>query len=86
MNEQNSEDEDWGPTKRKRKKKESESDAASTLMTLCENENDCQEKRSTEVEEKSFSEKTKRSIFRIPPNAVEVFYTCFTLYFLTQNN
>ncbi|XP_019182380.1 PREDICTED: pathogenesis-related homeodomain protein isoform X2 [Ipomoea nil] len=71
MNEQNSEDEDWGPTKRKQKKKEFESDAASTLMTLCENENDCQEKQSTEVEEKSYSGKTRRSIFRIPPNAVE---------------
>nr|GME10061.1 pathogenesis-related homeodomain protein isoform X1 [Ipomoea batatas] len=71
MNEQNSEDEDWGPTKRTRKKKEFESDAANTLMTLCENENDCQEKQSTEVEEKSYSGKTRRSIFRIPPNAVE---------------
>ncbi|PWA86548.1 homeodomain-like, Zinc finger, FYVE/PHD-type, Zinc finger, RING/FYVE/PHD-type [Artemisia annua] len=36
VNEQVSEDEDWGPTNRKRREKES--DAATTLMTLCETE------------------------------------------------
>ncbi|CAH9110319.1 unnamed protein product [Cuscuta europaea] len=66
VNEQNSEDEDWGP-KRKHMKREFESDAANTLMTLCENEN---ESRSPKVA-KQLSKTTERSIFRIPPNAVE---------------
>ncbi|CAH9140936.1 unnamed protein product [Cuscuta epithymum] len=66
VNEQNSEDEDWGP-KRKHKKREFESDAANTLMTLCENEN---ESRSPKVT-KQLSKTTERSIFRIPLNAVE---------------
>ncbi|XP_073041680.1 LOW QUALITY PROTEIN: pathogenesis-related homeodomain protein-like [Primulina eburnea] len=64
-NEQISEDEDWGPTKGKRKRKEA--DAASTLMTLGEtNENILEE-----VKETPFRQKGKRSIFRLPHNAVE---------------
>ncbi|XP_073274332.1 pathogenesis-related homeodomain protein isoform X2 [Primulina huaijiensis] len=64
-NEQISEDEDWGPTKGKRKRKEA--DAASTLMTLGEtNENILED-----VKETPSGKKGKRSIFRLPHNAVE---------------
>ncbi|KAM7481277.1 hypothetical protein LguiB_005860 [Lonicera macranthoides] len=48
VNEQISEDEDWGPTKR-RKRREKECDAASTLMTLCEeSEKKCPNENNTE--------------------------------------
>ncbi|CAK9184504.1 unnamed protein product [Ilex paraguariensis] len=67
-NEQISEDEDWGPTKRKRREKES--DAASTLMTLCENDEKCHVKN-RESEKIPSSKETKRPCFRIPPSAVE---------------
>ncbi|KAM7477863.1 hypothetical protein LguiA_026076 [Lonicera macranthoides] len=73
VNEQISEDEDWGPTKR-RKRREKECDAASTLMTLCEesekkcpNENNIEE----EVKDRHQGQKTKRNFFRIPSHAVE---------------
>ncbi|XP_075502146.1 pathogenesis-related homeodomain protein-like isoform X1 [Primulina tabacum] len=64
-NEQISEDEDWGPTKGKRKRKEA--DAASTLMTLGETNGNILE----EVKETPSDKKGKRSIFRLPHNAVE---------------
>ncbi|KZV49005.1 pathogenesis-related homeodomain protein [Dorcoceras hygrometricum] len=64
--EQISEDEDWGPTKRKRKRKEA--DAASTLMTLGEtNENILNEVK----KDTPSGKEAKRSIFRLPHNAVE---------------
>lgn len=68
-NEQISEDEDWGPTKRKRREKES--DAASTLMTLCVSEKKGPNENTTNVEENPSSRKTKRPLFRLPPDAVE---------------
>lgn len=69
-NEQISEDEDWGPTKRKRREKES--DAASTLMTLCVSEKKGPNENTMNVEENPSSRKTKRPLFRLPPDAVEV--------------
>lgn len=69
-NEQISEDEDWGPTKRKRRGKES--DAASTLMTLCVNEKKGATENTRKVEGDLSSRKTKRTLFRLPPAAVEV--------------
>ncbi|XAR63743.1 hypothetical protein NMG60_11023789 [Bertholletia excelsa] len=66
MNDQISEDEDWGPSKRKRREKES--DAATTLMTLSESEN----KFIAEESKENFASSVmKRSFFRIPHNAVE---------------
>ncbi|KAL8096097.1 pathogenesis-related homeodomain protein isoform X2 [Apium graveolens] len=64
-NEQISEDEDWGPTKRKRRAKES--DAASTLMAMCENEKKHSEKSTPKVKDHN----NKRPFFRLPPDAVE---------------
>lgn len=69
-NEQISEDEDWGPTKRKRREKES--DAASTLMTLCENEKRRPDKSTAKVRDNILSRNDKRPFFRLPPDAVEV--------------
>lgn len=70
VSEQISEDEDWGPAKRKRREKES--DAATTLMTLSESEKKFPNVTTVEDQEKlPHSGKTKRSFFRIPPNAVE---------------
>ncbi|GMP36706.1 hypothetical protein CsSME_00008744 [Camellia sinensis var. sinensis] len=70
VSEQISEDEDWGPAKRKRREKES--DAATTLMTLSESEKKFPNVNTVEDQEKlPHSGKTKRSFFRIPPNAVE---------------
>lgn len=66
-NEQISEDEDWGPTKRKRREKES--DAASTLMAMCENEKKRPDKSTAKVKDNS---NNKRQFFRLPPDAVEV--------------
>lgn len=68
--EQISEDEDWGPHKRRRREKES--DAVSTLMTLHESEKKSPNIETVEVGEKlSPDDKARRTIFRIPPNAVE---------------
>ncbi|PIN16275.1 hypothetical protein CDL12_11078 [Handroanthus impetiginosus] len=68
-NEQISDDEDWGPTKRKRKVKET--DAASTLMTLGETAKRKSEEGPSELEEKQLAKKIKRPIFRLPNHAVE---------------
>lgn len=68
-NEQISEDEDWGPTKRKRREKES--DAASTLMTLCENDKKRPDKSVAKVKDSILSRNNKRTFFRLPPDAVE---------------
>jgi hypothetical protein len=67
--EQASEDEDWGPGKRKRREKES--NAASTLMTLCESK---KKSKSDETIEgmMNLPPQTRRPIFRLPPDAVEV--------------
>ncbi|KAK3026803.1 hypothetical protein RJ639_041461, partial [Escallonia herrerae] len=67
-NEQISEDEDWGPTKRKRRRKES--DAASTLMTLCATEKRHLGDNTTEVKDKLPSRTAKRPLFRIPHDAL----------------
>lgn len=69
-NEQISEDEDWGPTKKKRREKES--DAASTLMTLCENDKKCPDKGATKLKDTILSRNNRRPFFRLPPDAVEV--------------
>lgn len=70
--EQLSEDEDWGPTRRRRREKES--DAANTLMTLHESEAACSRIGPREEEKDIPLEGTqsKRTIFRIPLDAVEV--------------
>ncbi|KAG8376385.1 hypothetical protein BUALT_Bualt09G0058000 [Buddleja alternifolia] len=68
-NEQISDDEDWGPTRRRRKVKES--DAASTLMTLGETENKNSEEMPSDAREDLLGKKMKRPIFRLPHNAVE---------------
>ncbi|XVE68249.1 hypothetical protein DITRI_Ditri09bG0053000 [Diplodiscus trichospermus] len=68
--EQVSEDEDWGPGKRKRREKES--DAASTLMTLYESETKFPNIETIEMRRQLPSDlKSRRPIFRIPPDAVE---------------
>ncbi|XP_071726912.1 pathogenesis-related homeodomain protein-like, partial [Rutidosis leptorrhynchoides] len=66
-----SEDEDWGPTNRKRREKES--DAATTLMTLCVTEDQTVKDVActSNIDSNSLSKETKRSFFRIPPEAVE---------------
>lgn len=71
-NEQVSEDEDWGPTNRKRREKES--DAASTLMTLCETEEiSVKDAAKTDRLDTNLScNENKRSVFRLPVEAVEV--------------
>lgn len=70
-NEQVSEDEDWGPINRKRREKES--DAASTLMTLCETEDKSVKDvaHTSNIDSNLICKETKRSFFRIPPEAVE---------------
>ncbi|KAH6762477.1 pathogenesis related homeodomain protein A [Perilla frutescens var. hirtella] len=68
-NEQISEDEDWGPTKRKRKARET--NAASTLMTLGEAEKKISAETLPNLKEKQSTEKIKRPIFRLPHDAVE---------------
>ncbi|KAK9076832.1 hypothetical protein SSX86_005166 [Deinandra increscens subsp. villosa] len=70
-NEQVSEDEDWGPTNRKRREKES--DAASTLMTLCETEEiNAKDTAGTDrVDTNLFCDENRRSLLRIPAEAVE---------------
>ncbi|KAF8087288.1 hypothetical protein N665_0593s0047 [Sinapis alba] len=74
LQEQGSEDEDWGPSDRRKRKKES--DAASTLVTVCENSKrnhdvkeitEQSEKDSVSVEGKG----GRRPMFRIPRAAVE---------------
>jgi hypothetical protein len=83
VNEAVSDDEDWGPTS-KRKRREKESDAASTLIALCEiedqcpneennnnNNNDSNNNNSFDEDTRNPSKKIKRSLFRIPPHAVE---------------
>jgi hypothetical protein len=67
--EQASEDEDWGPGKRKRREKES--NAASTLMTLCESKKKSKSDETIEGMMK-LPPQTRRPIFRLPPDAVEV--------------
>eukprot|EP00258_Populus_trichocarpa_P042956 XP_024458975.1 pathogenesis-related homeodomain protein isoform X1 [Populus trichocarpa] len=76
--EQASEDEDWGPGKRKRREKES--NAASTLMTLCESK---KKSKSDETIEgmMNLPPQTRRPIFRLPPDAVEL---SFPFHVLSQ--
>lgn len=78
-NEQISEDEDWGPTNRKRREKES--DAASTLMTLCETEENCLKDMddTANVGTNLLSKETKRSLPRIPAEAVEKLRLVFSM-------
>lgn len=75
LQEQGSEDEDWGPTDRRKRKKES--DAASTLVTMCEKSKKDQdiveipersERDSVSMEDKG----GRRPMFRLPRGAVEV--------------
>lgn len=76
MAEQNSEDEDWGPTKRKRKQKES--DAATTLMTLSfDSPSNKVQENVTSNNTKEIDGTTKRQNFRIPQDAVEKLRTVF---------
>ncbi|ESQ54237.1 hypothetical protein EUTSA_v10024489mg [Eutrema salsugineum] len=74
LQEQGSEDEDWGPSDRRKRRKES--DAASTLVTMCENRKkdedveeipEQSEKDSVSVEGKG----GRRPMFRLPRDAVE---------------
>ncbi|CAN0912476.1 Pathogenesis-related homeodomain protein [Linum grandiflorum] len=65
-----SEDEDWGPSKRTRRGKES--DAASTLMNLYQNEKIVRKAEIGEgKKELPQDSRVRRSLSRIPPNAVE---------------
>lgn len=73
INEQISEDEDWGPTKRRRRAKES--DEMNDVMTFGENGSTYAEENNTEWEMKRLSGKRKRPIFRFPLNVVEVLLT-----------
>ncbi|OUZ99213.1 Homeobox domain [Macleaya cordata] len=66
-NEQVSEDEDWGPGRRRRRL--NETDAAGTLVALCGNGDGCSDVMPIKAK-RSVSE-DKRTLFRIPPNAVE---------------
>ena len=76
LQEQGSEDEDWGPSDRRKRRKES--DAASTVVTMCENSKK-DEDVVEEVQEQSERDPVsvggkggRRPIFRIPRAAVEV--------------
>lgn len=71
VNEQISEDEDWGPNKRKRRAKESD-EVSNNTATCGENENTCAEEKTTSMKMKQLSCKSKRPIFRFPHNIVEV--------------
>ncbi|XP_033134428.1 pathogenesis-related homeodomain protein isoform X2 [Brassica rapa] len=77
LQEQGSEDEDWGPSDRRKRKKES--DGASTLVAVCENSKKDQDVKET-PEQTQHSERDsvsvegkvgKRPMFRIPRAAVE---------------
>ncbi|KAK2971633.1 hypothetical protein RJ640_003453 [Escallonia rubra] len=81
-NEQISEDEDWGPTKRKRRRKES--DAASTLMTLCATEKRHLGDNITKVKDKLPSRTAKRPLFRIPHDALGVILTLISRFCLNS--
>lgn len=74
-----SEDEDWGPTTRKRKARET--NAASTLMTLGETDNKISIETLPDVKEEQLSKKSKRPIFRLPHDAVEVTLLFIFVYF-----
>ncbi|XP_073266250.1 pathogenesis-related homeodomain protein isoform X2 [Populus alba] len=73
-----SEDEDWGPGKRKRREKES--NAASTLMTLCESKKRSESDETIEGMMK-LPPQSRRPIFRLPPDAVEL---SFPFHVLSQ--
>lgn len=79
LQEQGSEDEDWGPNDRRKRKKES--DVTSMLVNMCESSKKDQdaveileqsERDSDSVEDKG----GRRPMFRIPRGAVEV-WSCF---------
>jgi hypothetical protein len=79
LQEQGSEDEDWGPNDRRKRKRES--DAGSTLVTMCESSKKDQDVVETleQSERDSVSVENKggrRRMFRLPRNAVEV-CNCF---------
>ncbi|KAG7545664.1 Homeobox-like domain superfamily [Arabidopsis suecica] len=74
LQEQGSEDEDWGPNDRRKRKRES--DAGSTLVTICESSKKDQDVVETveQSERDSVSVENKggrRPMFRLPRNAVE---------------
>jgi hypothetical protein len=74
LQEQGSEDEDWGPNDRRKRKRES--DAGSTLVTMCESSKKDQDVVETleQSERDSVSVENKggrRRMFRLPRNAVE---------------
>ncbi|CAF2147881.1 hypothetical protein HID58_000705 [Brassica napus] len=78
LQEQGSEDEDWGPSDRRKRKKES--DGASTLVAVCENSKKDQHVVKETPEKTQHSERDsvsvegkvgKRPMFRIPRAAVE---------------
>lgn len=75
LQEQGSEDEDWGPNDRRKRKRES--DAGSTLVTMCESSKKDQDVVETleQSERDSVSVENKggrRPMFRLPKYAVEV--------------
>ncbi|KAK9124221.1 hypothetical protein Sjap_013823 [Stephania japonica] len=76
-NEQVSEDEDWGPGRRK--ERVNESDVDGTLVSLHGGAtNGCQNSISKEAKMKlSSASEDKRTLFRIPPHAVEVLREAF---------
>lgn len=75
LQEQGSEDEDWGPTDRRKRKKES--DGVSTFVTMCESSKTDQDV--VELPEQSERDSVpaedkvgRRPMFRLPRAAVEV--------------
>ena len=75
LQEQGSEDEDWGPSDRRKRRKES--DGGSTLGTVCENNKKDQDVKETPEQSERDSVSVegkvgKRRMFRIPRAAVEV--------------
>ncbi|VVB11077.1 unnamed protein product [Arabis nemorensis] len=73
LQEQGSEDEDWGPNDRRKRKKVS--DAASTLVTMCENskkDDIVETRKQSERDSVSVEDKGgRRPMFRLPRAAVE---------------
>ncbi|KAI3990302.1 hypothetical protein MKX01_037641 [Papaver californicum] len=75
-NEQVSEDEDWGPCRQRRRL--NESDAAGTLAALFGDEDKCSDGNPTKPKKKLRRvPDEKRTLFRIPPDAVEILRKVF---------